>query len=166
MCGFFSICIDTGALPRQSRSPKAPGSAGAAVRSAVCQHIKRQECMRPSKLFFPKDHMVFYLIRFHCGRYMVSSLTRDIHTNPNKIFHIPSNNAWHPQVCCLPVMMQDAQKSLQQSPRGLFSHFHNYTVSNNITNKSYLKTCSQIFNDDISYVMCGIKVICMIRPKQ
>lgn len=137
---------------QRSRSPTAIGSAGAAVRSAVYQCIKRQECRRSGKdeiPFFPKDHMVFYQIQFHCERYMVSSLTRDIHTNPNKIFHILSNNAWHPEVCCLPVMMQDAQKSLQQSPRGLFSHFHNYTVSNNIMNQSYLKTCTQIFNDDI-----------------
>lgn len=66
----------------------------------------------------------------------------------------------------LPMMMQDAQKSLQQSLRGSFSHFHNYTVSNIIMNKSYLKMCTQIFNDDISEVMCGIKVPHMIRLQQ
>lgn len=93
----------------------------------------------------------------------MSSLTRVIYTNQNKIFHIPFNNAWHPEACCLPVMMQDAQNSLQQSLRGLFSHFHNYTVSNIIMNQSYLKMYTQIFNDDISEVMCGIKVLCMIR---
>lgn len=49
--------LRTEAQPRQSRSPKATGSAGVAVRSAVYQCIKRQECRRSSKdelLFFQK----------------------------------------------------------------------------------------------------------------
>lgn len=99
-------------------------------------------------------------------RYVVSSLARDINTNQNRIFHIPFNNSWHPEACCLPMMMQDVQKSLQQSLRVLFSHFHNYTLSNIITSQSYLKMYTQIFNDDISEVMCGIKVLCTIRLQQ
>lgn len=115
---------------------------------------------------FSKRSYVFLPDPISLWRYMVSSLTRDTDTNQNKIFHILFNNAWHPEACCLPMMMQDAQMSLQQSLRGLFSHFHNYTVSNIIMIQSYLKMYTQIFNDNISEVMCGIKIPCMIRLQQ
>lgn len=47
--------LRTEAQPRQSRSPKATRSAGAAVRSVVYQCIKRQECRRSSK-----DEVLFF----------------------------------------------------------------------------------------------------------
>lgn len=72
-----------------------------------------------SYLFLKRSH-VFLPDSISLWRYMVSSLTRDIDTNQNKIFHIPFNNAWHPEAWCLPMMMQDAQKSLNKAWGGYF----------------------------------------------
>ena len=107
--------------------------------------------------------MLFYPIQFHCEDTWCPPLLET--STPTKTrfstFLLIMHGILKPAVCLWWCKMLRSHYS--KAWGDYFLNFHNYTVGNIITSGSPLKMYTQIFNDNISEAMCGIKALRMTR---